>query len=70
MRPKKQSTPKRSSKKLPGQASVVATAGTLFDRVVRILEQARANVVRAVNSEMVLAYWLVSREIVQKVQGG
>ena len=32
----------------------------LFDRVATILEQARANVVRSVNSEMVIAYWLVA----------
>ena len=31
----------------------------LFGRVVSILEQARSNVVRAVNSNMVLAYWLI-----------
>ncbi|MCB1212456.1 MAG: DUF1016 family protein, partial [Verrucomicrobiales bacterium] len=42
----------------------------LFDRVASILEQARANVVRAVNSNMVLAYWLIGREIVQEIQGG
>jgi len=42
----------------------------LFERVVSILEQARGNVVRAVNSHMVLAYWLIGREIVQQVQGG
>jgi hypothetical protein len=30
---------------------------SLFDRVVTILEQARTNVIRTVNSEMVLAYW-------------
>ena len=29
----------------------------LFDRVAAILEQARANVVRSVNSEMVIAHW-------------
>ena len=34
----------------------------LFDRVATILEQARANVVRSVNSEMVIAYWLVEEE--------
>ncbi|MCK4564185.1 MAG: DUF1016 family protein [Verrucomicrobia bacterium] len=44
--------------------------GVLFDRVVSILEQARGNVVRAVNFNMVLAYWLIGREIVQEVQGG
>jgi len=42
----------------------------LFDRVVSILEQARGNVVRAVNSNMVLAYWLIGREIVEEIQGG
>jgi len=42
----------------------------LFGRVVSILEQARGNVVRAVNSNMVLAYWLIGREIVEALQGG
>lgn len=44
--------------------------GGLMDRVVSILDQARANVVRAVNSNMVIAYWLIGREIVQALQGG
>ena len=43
---------------------------SLFDRVVIILEQARTNVVRTVNSEMVLAYWQIGREIVQAIQSG
>lgn len=43
---------------------------SLFARVVSILEQARGNVVRAVNSNMVLAYWLIGREIVHEIQGG
>ena len=38
--------------------------------MVSILEQARANVVRAVNNSMVIAYWLIGREIVQEIQGG
>lgn len=42
----------------------------LFARVVAILEEARSNVVCAVNSNMVIAYWLIGREIVQEVQGG
>jgi len=42
----------------------------LFDRVVSILDQARTNVVRAVNSNMVIAYWLIGREIVEHIQGG
>jgi predicted nuclease of restriction endonuclease-like (RecB) superfamily len=42
----------------------------LFDRVVSILEQARNHVVRAVNTNMVLAYWLIGREIVLELQSG
>jgi len=42
----------------------------LFERVTNILEQARENTVRSVNSNMVLAYWLIGREIVQEIQGG
>ena len=47
-----------------------AKADPLFDRIVTILEQARGNVVRAVNTHMVLAYWLIGREIVLDHQGG
>ena len=43
---------------------------SLLDRVVQILEQARANVVRTVNSSMVTAHWLIGREIVLELQGG
>lgn len=42
----------------------------LFNRVVAILERARANVVRTVNSQMTIAYWLIGREIVQELQSG
>ena len=42
----------------------------IFDRVVSILEQARGNIVRAVNSQTVTAYWLIGREIVQELQEG
>jgi hypothetical protein len=50
--------------------SVSSADNLLFDRVVSILEQARGNVVRAVNTGMVTAYWLIGREIVEAVQGG
>lgn len=46
------------------------SAGDLFSRVAYILDQARGNVVRAVNSNMVLAYWLIGREIVRELQRG
>jgi predicted nuclease of restriction endonuclease-like (RecB) superfamily len=42
----------------------------LFGRIVSILEEARGNVLRAVNTNMVMAYWLIGREIVEEVQGG
>lgn len=44
--------------------------GLWVDRVASILEQARANVVRTVNTNMVLSYWLIGREIVLALQGG
>lgn len=43
---------------------------SLLDRVIRILEQTRANVVQAINSNMVVAYWLIGREIVMELQSG
>lgn len=43
---------------------------SLFQRVASILEQARRNVVRSVNTNMVLAYWLIGREVVEELQGG
>ncbi len=42
----------------------------LFNRVVAILDQARNNVVRAVNTNMVVDYWMIGREIVLEVQEG
>ena len=48
----------------------VRASGDLMGRVVSILDQARAQVARTVNSSMVIAYWLIGREIVQAVQGG
>lgn len=42
----------------------------LFERVLSILEEGRSNVIRTVNSEMVIAYWLIGREIVEEEQKG
>lgn len=52
------------------EISQSATGQSLFDRVATILNQARANVVRAINGEMIIAYWLIGREIVEALQGG
>ncbi len=42
----------------------------LFSRVTSIIEHARSSVVRTVNTEMVQAYWLIGREIVEEEQAG
>ena len=42
----------------------------LFGRIVDILEEARSHVARTVNSAMVVAYWLIGREIVEEEQKG
>jgi hypothetical protein len=42
----------------------------LFSRVVSILDQAKGSVVRAVNRNMIIAYWLIGREIVLELQSG
>ncbi len=55
----------RSSENFPPE-----TPDALFGRVVSILDQARGNVVRAVNLNMVISYWLIGREIVHEFQGG
>ena len=42
----------------------------LAERVIALLEQARARLVRSVNSGMMITYWSIGREIVQALQGG
>ncbi len=42
----------------------------LVERIVAIVEEAKTNVVRAVNSSMVIAYWLICRELVRTIQKG
>ena len=42
----------------------------VFGRIVGILEEARGHVARTVNSAMVVAYWLIGREIVEEEQKG
>jgi predicted nuclease of restriction endonuclease-like (RecB) superfamily len=67
---KKKPAKSAPAKKAKPVASLNRAAGKLFDRVATILDEARSSVVRAVNSRMVLAYWLIGREIVLELQGG
>jgi hypothetical protein len=59
-------TPRRQSAAFAGTRDLAA----LVERVVAIIEDARARVVRTVNSEMVLSYWHIGRELVEYVQRG
>jgi predicted nuclease of restriction endonuclease-like (RecB) superfamily len=61
-----------SSKKPPVVPGALRPAGTepLFDRIVSILEEARGRSVRAVNTQIVTAYWLIGKELVEALQGG
>ena len=66
---KKASTPSRRTDSIAAVDKDDEQA-ELLNRIVNILEQARAHAVRAVNSEMVLAYWHIGSEIVEHQQGG
>lgn len=60
----------KNSKSSDKQQLIASNSDDLFERVVTILERAKTRVVHTVNSEMVLAYWLIGREIVQELQVG
>ena len=64
--------PKRGKKStaLSAGAELPAAVDSLFAKVATILDRARVGVVRSVNSEMLLAYWHIGREIVEALQGG
>jgi predicted nuclease of restriction endonuclease-like (RecB) superfamily len=52
------------------QFRIAVNGENLLERVISILEHARSNVVKSVNSNMVIAYWLIGREIVREIQQG
>ncbi|MFH1846614.1 MAG: PDDEXK nuclease domain-containing protein [Candidatus Omnitrophota bacterium] len=43
---------------------------TVYDRIRVIIEKARGNIERVINTEMVMAYWNVGKEIVEEDQRG
>lgn len=63
-------TDQSMAKKQPSKRGDGSASDELFERVRAILERARVQVARSVNSEMVRAYWLVGREIVEEEQQG
>lgn len=66
----KKNLPRKRAPRSPTTSISPRKTSALLDRIVTILEEARARVVRSVNTEMVLAYWQIGREIVESVQGG
>ncbi|HEY8208922.1 MAG TPA: DUF1016 N-terminal domain-containing protein [Myxococcaceae bacterium] len=67
-----QPSPKRASaaRRQWNALAPIGDFAALVERVVAIIEDARSRVVRTVNSEMVLSYWHIGREIVEYVQRG
>ena len=49
---------------------ILSQRENIYMRIARILETARHNISRAVNFEMVRAYWLIGKEIVEEEQQG
>ena len=45
-------------------------ASPVYERIRQILESARTNVARSVNTTQVVANWLIGREIVEEEQKG
>ena len=60
---------KTAKKKIKTELTAIETPD-LFSRVESIIEKAQDNVLRAVNTNMVIAYWLIGREIVTEIQQG
>ncbi len=63
---------KKAVQKIPKsmKKTISSNKVTAYDRIRVIIEQARNNIARAVNTEMVLAYWHIGKEIVEEEQKG
>ncbi len=54
----------------PGKTGSVSIGSGVYGRIRRILESARSKAIRVANFEMVLAYWIIGREIAEEEQKG
>jgi len=68
--PSVEASPSTNSNRTGKAKQQTQTALPIFDRVREILESARANVARTVNTAQVMANWLIGREIVEDEQAG
>ncbi|MFH1856972.1 MAG: DUF1016 N-terminal domain-containing protein [Candidatus Omnitrophota bacterium] len=48
----------------------VGESQSFYERVRKIIEDARGNIARAINTEMVIAYWQIGKVIVEEEQRG
>jgi hypothetical protein len=60
----------KSKKTKTGLIKAGAQSERIYDRIRKIIEGARGNIARVINTEMVVAYWHIGREIVEAEQGG
>ena len=42
----------------------------IYDRIRKIIENARGDIARAINTEIVVAYWHIGKEIIEEEQKG
>ena len=61
---------KRKTTLAKSKTAHVATKSDVYDRIREILESARRNVARSVNTTQVVSNWLIGREIVEEEQSG
>jgi hypothetical protein len=55
---------------MPPSVNIRHKQSNLYQRISQIIEGARGNIIRAVNTQMVQAYWLIGKEIVEEEQRG
>ena len=55
---------------MTNNAASLVQIDELFQKVTKYIDSARNNIVRSVDSEMVQAYWLIGRDIVEEEQHG
>jgi len=60
----------RSEKVGTGSGENTAQSERIYDRIRKIIEHARGSIARAINTEMVIAYWHIGMEIVEEEQRG
>jgi hypothetical protein len=60
----------RETKLVKTENQALPESTNLYERVREILNEAKRNVARSVNTEMVRAYWLIGKTIIEHEQSG